>query len=59
MLTGLHPGRAHGTRNAERLQTLQALEPYTQRHLNRLDQLLTRSFILDAALVGMDTINPL
>ena len=59
---GLRVGDAHGSmlRSCTRgTQTLQALEPYTQRHLNRLDQLLTRSFILDAALVGMDTINPL
>jgi len=40
-----------------RLQTLQALIPYTERHLHRLDQLLTRSFIVDATLVGMDMLN--
>jgi hypothetical protein len=38
-------------------QTLQALEPYTQRHLTRLDQLLTRSYILDATLASMDTLD--
>ena len=38
------------------MQTLQALEPYTQRHLSRLDQLLTRSYVVDATLLGMEAL---
>ncbi len=38
---------------------LQALIPYTERHLGRLDTLLTRSFIVDHLLRAMDSLHPL
>ena len=40
------------------MQLLQALIPYSERHLARLDTLVTRSYIVDYILRSMDSLHP-
>ncbi|KAJ2331270.1 U3 small nucleolar RNA-associated protein, partial [Coemansia sp. RSA 2671] len=37
---------------------ISAVQPYSERHFTRLDNLLTDSFIIDYTLHAMDSVNP-